>query len=93
MAEQTPSFSADVDWGPIRYMLAVTPNDDADLAADRHGYGPRGIYVGGAGNIVARFGNATNVTLTGLQAGVLYPLRPTRILDTGTTATAIVAGY
>lgn len=69
---------------PADKAEAITPNDGADLA-----YTTRGIYVGGAGNIVATVGG-TDVTFTAAQAGTVLPIRATRIKATGTTATALV---
>lgn len=63
---------------------AITPNDGADLT-----YTTRGIYVGGAGNIVATMGGV-DVTFTAVQAGTVLPIRATRIKATGTTATGLV---
>lgn len=93
MTERKPSFAPDVDWGPVNYMLPVTPSDVDDLPEDRHGFGPRCIYVGSQGNLAMRFGDNTTVIVYGLQPGVPHPIRPTRIMATDTTASNIVAGY
>lgn len=70
---------------PAVDAFAITPNDSADIAECRF------IYVGGAGNITCRFGHSTtNVLLTGVLAGTILAIRPTRIMSTGTTATALV---
>lgn len=53
----------------------------------------RGIYIGGAGNLVVQFvGDNASVTLTGLAVGIFHPLQVQKIFATS-TATAIVAGY
>lgn len=83
-------FDAPADIG-----LAVTPDTDNDLPN-----GPtRGLYVGGAGNLVVVMaadqtssGAGTAVTFTAVPAGTVLPLRARRVLATG-TATAIVALY
>ena len=55
-------------------------------------YTTRGIYVGGAGNITARFADDTaDVLITGLLVGNIYPFVLSHIRATGTTATLIVA--
>lgn len=76
--------------GPITRAVAVTPNDGADLTDVC-----RALYVGAAGNVVLNLPGdpGTNVTLTGLSAGVWHPIRATRVRATGTTATGILAGY
>lgn len=53
---------------------------------------PRAIYVGGAGNIVGKLiEDDADRTFTGLQAGVIYPLRFTAV--TSMTATNCLALY
>jgi hypothetical protein len=76
---------------PAGYAWAVTPNDSTELT--KH---TRALLIGGAGNVaVQMFDPATsklaNVTLTGLTAGQIVPVRTKLILATGTTATSIVA--
>ncbi len=70
-------------------VRAVTPNDNADL--------PRGtciaMFIGVAGNIVfTPEAGGTNVTLA-VAASQYLPIRASRILSTGTTATGIHALY
>lgn len=72
---------------PSRYAVAITPSDSADISG---GQLTRGIYVGGAGNIVAIVGGNA-VTFTGAIAGTVLPIRCTRVNSTNTTATALVA--
>lgn len=64
---------------------SVTPADGADLPDV-----PRGIWVGGAGDISMVLLSG-NVTLKAVPAGTLLPVRPLRVRSTGTTATDIVA--
>lgn len=74
---------------PADNLAAVTPNDSTDLA-----YVTRAVYVGGAGNmVVTPAGGGSNVTLVGIPAGSILPIRVSRILSTSTTATSIVALY
>jgi hypothetical protein len=51
------------------------------------------VYVGGAGNIIAVLEDGKTVTLTGVIAGAIYPIRLKRVNSTSTTATALVALY
>lgn len=66
---------------------AVTPSD---TVAFTQGV-TRGVYVGGAGNMVCVKEDGTTVTFTGVLAGVVYPIRCKRINSTSTTATSLVA--
>jgi hypothetical protein len=66
---------------------AVTASDSTVLSPV-----PRGLYVGGAGNVAVRFpGSATSVTFTAVPAGTILPIKPEKVMSTGTTATDIVA--
>lgn len=75
---------------PASNAVAVTPNDSTDLT-----YVTRGLFVGGAGNIVVIMGDqavdATTVTFTGVLAGTILPIAVRRVRATSTTATNIVA--
>ena len=68
---------------PALGSIAVTPDDDADLAT-----GIRAITIGAAGTVtwISRYG--TTHETAELPAGT-YPMFATRILSTGTTATQI----
>lgn len=71
---------------PITKLVAITPNDGADLAA-----ATRAVWVGGAGNLrVIAADDATDVTLSGVPAGTLLPIRVKKVFATSTTATLIV---
>ena len=75
--------------GPAENAAAVTPADGADLANST-----RALFVGGAGAVkVDMVGGTTGVTLTGVVAGSVLPIRVSRVYSTGTTATNIVALY
>lgn len=77
---------------PAHGAVAVTPNNDTDLTTNT-----RGLYVGGAGNLVVVMASeanaATTVTFTGVAAGTVLPIRVRRVKSTNTTATSIVALY
>lgn len=71
--------------GPASNAAAVTPNDSADLTI-----ATRALWVGVAGDVtVDLIGGQTAVTFKNVQG--LLPVRVTRVDDTGTTATDIVA--
>ena len=74
---------------PADNAVAITPHDSNDLAD-----ASRGVFVGVSGDVkVDMVGTGTAVVFTGLAAGVIHPLRVTRIYSTDTTATNIVAVY
>lgn len=80
----TTVFQRRIDSGSSAF--AITPNDSSDLAQPI-----RGLYIGGAGNIVVLFeGDTSPVTLVGLVAGVVHPLAVKKVFATGTTATSII---
>lgn len=71
---------------PADRLQAVTPSDSTDLT------GTRALFVGGAGNVAVRMVGdpAATVTLTGVVAGTILPVRVTRVMA-ATTATNITA--
>jgi hypothetical protein len=71
---------------PASNAAAVTPNDSTDLT-----YTSRALFVGGAGNVAVIMAGGQTVTFTGVTAGALLPVRVSRVLSTGTTATTITA--
>lgn len=64
----------------------VTPSDTQDLTNVS-----RGLWVGAAGDVAVILLSGSTVTLVGVTAGTLIPIRASRVLATGTTATSIVA--
>jgi hypothetical protein len=68
--------------------IAVTPHDTNDLVAITSG-----ISFGTAGNLTIITPNGRTVTIPGLAAGVIHPIRAKRIKATGTAASGIVAYF
>ena len=67
---------------PAAHAAAVTPHNTNDLTT-----ATRGIYVGASGDVkVDMLGGETGITFVGLAAGIIHPIRATRIYSTGTTA-------
>ena len=75
-----------------RDAVAITLADGADITNAPCG----GFLVGTAGTLVvttADGATGSSVTLTGLQAGQIVPLRVKRFWSTGSTAGSIVAFF
>ena len=72
---------------PAEYAVAVTKSDSTVLNATR------AIYIGGSGDVAVTMAGGGNVTFSTLAAGTILPVRVTKVLSTGTTATNIVALY
>ena len=79
--------------GPVTEAVAVTPNDSADVVnASGAAETTRGLWVGTGGNLAVRMkGQVTSVTFANVPNGSLLPIRVDRVLNTGTTASGIVA--
>jgi len=67
---------------PANEAFAIIPDDANDLASK-----PRGLYIGVAGHIVARL---SGVDVTFQNVSGILPIRPDRVLATGTTAANII---
>ena len=74
---------------PAKNAFVITPSDSTQLT-----FTTRAVYVGGAGNLVVRLsGDTANVTLVGVPAGTLLPIRAILVASTSTTATSIIGLY
>lgn len=71
-------------------VLTPSNSEDVPLINER---GPRAIYVGGTGHITSLDADGTSVLISAIPVGTILPIRPTRIMSTGTTATLIVGLY
>jgi hypothetical protein len=61
--------------------IQIVPNNSADLSEL-----PKAIYCKAAGTVVVRDSAGTDLPYD-MTAGQLLPIRPTRVLSTGTTGT------
>jgi len=69
---------------PICGGFEITPNDATDLVSLT-----RAIILERGGDVAVVLKNGDTVTLPSLAAGVIYPVRVSRVLATGTTATGL----
>ena len=92
VAAQTDPFanSSDTVSAQCTHWTSITPSDSANLPVV-----PKAIYVGGAGDIAMIGANAppgaTGVIWRSVPGSSLLPVRPRRILATGTNATLLIA--
>lgn len=70
---------------PVTGGFTIAPSDVTNF--DRT---TRGIYVGGAGNVVVVWPDETTTTFPSVPAGVILPVRAIRVNSTSTTATNLV---
>lgn len=85
-AEDTFESSQPGLTAPGQSAAEITPNNSTDLTT-----ATRGIYVGVSGDLKVDTLKGDTVTFVGLSAGVIHPIRATRIYATGTDADDIVA--
>ena len=89
--QNIPSFDGNNFTGPTRTVAGV-----ARMMVPTNGvaYGEkmRWLYVGVTGDVSIQCLDGTNITLTGLAAGVFHPIYSIMINSAGTTATNIVVG-
>ena len=63
--------------------IAVTPSDTVNLPYTS------GFYVGGAGNVTVQTEAGDITTFNACPVGLIVPIRITKVLATGTTATLL----
>lgn len=82
-----PSIEPDQQNAPAATLVALTKSDSTVLAPTR------GLYVGGAGDVAVVDLSGNSVTLVGVLAGSVIPVRVVKLLSTGTSATNVIALY
>lgn len=70
---------------PARCATNVTPNDVVSL-----GHVTRALYVGTGGDLAVVMADGANVTFRGVPAGMILPIRVSKVLANGTTADALI---
>lgn len=84
MADNFASLASGLS-SPHTLAAAVTPSDSTVLTTTR------AIYVGGTGALAVTMAGGGNATFSAVPVGTLLPIRVTKVLSTGTTATLILA--
>ncbi len=77
---QAPSLTA-----PASNGEAITPSDTMQLSRPT-----RALYVGQGGDVTVEMLGGMTLTFSNLQGGVFYPIRVTKVLASGTTASNMV---
>jgi hypothetical protein len=77
---------------PSTVYRVLSPSDTVDVPIINE-RGPRAIYVGGVGHITSIDATGASVVISAIPVGTILPIRPTRIMATGTTASLIVGIY
>lgn len=71
---------------PAHDAIAVNPNDATVIPMTR------ALYIGTTGNLTVRMADGHNATFSTVPVGI-FPIQVDMVLNTGTTAAAIVALY
>lgn len=85
MTDRFSSRAASLE-GPATHGFYVTPSDAGALSETS-----RALYVGTTGALALTFASGASVVFPNVAGGVVLPLRVTHVLETGTTATGIIA--
>lgn len=76
-------------------MKAISASDTVPVVYDSTVAGcsikPRGIYVGGTGNLTVKDDNGNSTLIEAIPVGTLLPIAPVYVMATGTSATKLVA--
>lgn len=84
MADEFSSYRGGIT-APASHGATLVPSDSTMLTRST-----RAIFVGTAGDLAVRLVSGDEVVLTNAIAGMVYPLRVTHVLATGTTASGLV---
>lgn len=80
--------------GPVNKFVPITTSDTVDLVRYQQTQQlTDGVYIGGAGVLVAVMADNTVCSFTATVAGSILPIGVRRINATSTTATLLVALY
>jgi hypothetical protein len=79
-----PAVWTEIKTVGAQYVEDVTPDDATDLDDPSDA-----LWVGGAGTVKVTTVGGQTVTISGVAAGTLLPIRVTRVWENGTSATLI----
>ena len=71
---------------PSSLYVAITPSDTTDLANVANS-----IYIGGSGDLTVLRMDGVSVVFKAVPQGGMLPIRVSRVMATGTSATFLVA--
>lgn len=71
---------------PATHAVDIAPDDTTPLPGVT-----RALYVGQAGDVAAEMQSGQVVTFQNVQSGTILAIRTLKIMQTGTTATGLVA--
>ena len=72
---------------PAGAAVALTKSDSTVIEITR------GLYVGGTGDVAVLMADGVSCIFESVPAGFILPVRCTKLLSTGTSATKVVALY
>jgi len=87
MSDPFDSF-ADTTTSSSRRAFAITKSDTTDFLTD--GVVPKALYIGAGGNVAVTMLDDVSVTFVAVGSGMILPIRPRKVLSTGTTAASII---
>lgn len=70
---------------PVNNIDAITPSDSNNFGEPAHG-----IFVGGGGDVALETVNGSTAIFYNVIEGAILPVRTSKVLSTGTTATYLV---
>lgn len=83
------NFVGDSLIASARSAFAITKSDSTDYLDS--GSVPKALYVGVGGDVnVVLVGDSTETLFVGVLAGTILPIRPRKVMSTGTTASSII---
>lgn len=83
-----PDTIASTQGAPGKQGETIVPSDTVDLT-----FVSKFIYVGVTGNVRLTMDGGQILTFVGVLAGTFMPVRASRVMATGTTATSLVSLY
>lgn len=82
-----------ISLNPPSAKYAVLTKSDTEDIPQVNGQYPRALYIGGTGHITVLDLEGESCLISALPVGTILPIRATRLMSTGTTATLVVALY